>query len=747
MVLNRRVWRNLKRDFFRNTALFLLIALGMYFVVSFVGSAETIMSGIDHFQEKNNMEDGEFSMFLPLTDEQKDKLGEKGADIQEQFYLNFEYENESTVRVFEMRDRINRVQLDDGKEPAADNEAVLEQHFAEAHGIKAGDTISLAGRQILVVGTGSCADYEKVLENMSDVNVDSNDFGVAFFTKDGYRILKDSEAAIEAETISYAYSLGKGLDETELKDQLKDTEQNKLLSFVPADSNSRIGNAAKDVSMNKEGGILGGILLFLIFVYVISVFTVHRIEEENVMIGTLYSLGISKSEVIRSYTLLPLLLTFLGGIFGTILGFSPIGINVQTASTYKSYSLPAMETKYPIFLIAYGLVVPSLIFLIVNYLCLERKLSKEPLVLLRNQKNRKALKLHLPHLSFTGKFRIRQMIREKRSILAMGGGLFLTVLLLMMALDIQAGLSYMKNGIDSDMKYEKMYMLTSMLDEVPEGAEKVCVKTFSAVTPEDEKLNVSVMGISDDSAYFSFEASNDEEKITVSNSVQLKYHLNVGDKLTLRDETNDKDHVFEVERIEEYAPGLCVFMNIDTMCELLEQEEGYYNALLSDKELDIEKSLIYGKTTRSDMIKFSDVFLESMTPMIGSLYFVSVIIFLIVMYLMMKVIVDRADFPIALFRTFGYQNNEIRRLFLDGNFIAIAVMSVVIVPLCKYLMDKMWPSLVSYVPMGLDVKFRPYYYFIIVGLILASYLLINFILMQKLKKNEEDIVSILKERE
>jgi putative ABC transport system permease protein len=147
------------------------------------------------------------------------------------------------------------------------------------------------------------------------------------------------------------------------------------------------------------------------------------------------------------------------------------------------------------------------------------------------------------------------------------------------------------------------------------------------------------------------------------------------------------------------------------------------------------------------MIKFSDVFLESMTPMIGSLYFVSVIIFLIVMYLMMKVIVDRADFPIALFRTFGYQNNEIRRLFLDGNFIAIAVMSVVIVPLCKYLMDKMWPSLVSYVPMGLDVKFRPYYYFIIVGLILASYLLINFILMQKLKKNEEDIVSILKERE
>ena len=747
MVLNRRVWRNLKRDFFRNTALFLLIALGMYFVVSFVGSAETVMTGISDFQKKNNMEDGEFSMYLPLTDEQKDELKEKGADLQEQFFLNFEYEDESTIRAFEMRDKINIVQITDGEEPDADNEAILEQHFAEAHNIKPGDTVKMADEDITVAGTGSCADYEKVLENMSDVNVDSNDFGVAFFTKDGYEVLKDSGTANDAETVSYAYCLMNGLDETDLKEDLKNIEQNKLLSFVPADSNSRIGNASKDVSMNKVGGILGGILLFLIFVYVISVFTVHRIEEENVMIGTLYSLGISRSEMIRSYTLLPLLITFLGGIFGTVLGFSPIGIDVQTASTFKSYSLPVMETKYPLFLIAYGLIVPSLIFLIVNYLCLRRKLSKEPLVLMRNVKNRKASKLRLPHLGFTGKFRLRQMMREKRSILAMGGGLFLTVLLLMMALDMQAGLSYMKSGIDSDMKYEQMYMLTSMPEEVPEGAEKLFVKTLSAVTPEEEKLNVSVMGIVDDSAYFGFNGSDDEKKITVSSSAQLKYHVSVGDKLTLRDETNDTDYEFEVERIEEYAPGLCVFMNIDTMRQLWDEEDGYYNALLSDKELDIDKSMIYGKTTRSDMIKFSDVFLDSMKPMIGSLYFVSVLIFLIVMYLMMKVIVDRSDFPIALFRTFGYQNNEIRRLFLDGNFIAIAVMSVVIVPLCKILMDKMWPSLTSYVPMGLNVEFRPYYYVIVVALILASYLLINFILMQKLKKKEEDIVSILKERE
>ena len=747
MILNRRIWRNLKRDFFRNAALFLLIALGMYFVVSFVGSAETIMDGISYFQEKNNMEDGEFSLYLPLTNEQKDELSEYDIQLQEQFYLNYEYENGSTLRAFEMREEINCVQLTEGSNPSTDDEAVIEHHFAEAHNINVGDVITIAGEQVKVVGTGSSADYEKVLENMSDVNVDSTNFGIAFFTKDGYEMLKNTGAENEAETISYAYRLGNDFDESKLKTWLKDIESNRLMSFVPADSNNRIGNTSEDVSMNKEGGIIGGILLFLIFVYVISVFTVHRVEEENVMIGTLYSLGVSKSEVIRSYTLLPLLITFLGGIFGTILGFSPIGIDVQTASTFESYSLPPMETEYPIFLIAYGLIVPSLIFLIVNYVCLNRKLSKEPLVLLRNQKKRRTLNFHIGHLGFTGKFRIRQMIREKRSILAMVGGLFLTILLLMMALDIQAGLSYMKNSIASDMKYEKMYTLTNMLEEVPDEAETVFVKTLSVVTPEDEKMNVSVMGIADDSSYFKFSATNDENKITISNSVQLKYHIKDGDKITLTDETEDVNYVFEVDSVEEYAPGLCVFMNIDTMRELFGKENDYYNALLSDKELSIDKNMIYSETTRDDMIKFSDVFLKSMSPMIGSLYIVSILIFLIVMYLMMKIMIDRADFPIALFRTFGYQNNEIRKLFLDGNFIAIAIFSAIIVPLCKYLMDKLWPQLVSYVPMGLDVAFRPYYYVIVVALILGSYLLINLILMQKLKKNEENIVAILKERE
>lgn len=746
MILNRRIKRNLKKDFFRNLALFLLIALGMYFVVSFVGSAETIMDGIGYYQNKNQMADGEFSLYKPLSDEQISELEVEQVELQEQFYSNYKV-GDSALRIFRVRDKFNLIQLSDGDMPETDSQIVLEQHYAKNNNISIGGVITVGGHEFEVVGTGSTADYEKVLENISDMNVDSKLFGIGFVTEAGYQLLKETGAANEAECISYAFKNGEVLDNADLIEWLKNSDDNILLSFVEKENNSRIGNAVEDVSMNKEGGILGGILLFLIFVYVISVFTVHRIEQEGIMIGTLYALGMSKREVIFHYMLLPFMITFLGGIFGTILGFSPIGIDVQAASTIESYSLPPMDTQYPLYLIAYGLLVPSIIFLIVNFICLNSKLSKEPLILLRNQKKRKSSQLKLGAMSFSGKFQLRKMIREKRSILAILGGLFLTVLLLMMALDIQAGLTYMKGRVALDTKYEKMYVLLDMPEDVPEDVELAYIKTFSSVTPEEENLNVSMMGIKSGNTYFDFETGDEEDAITISDSVALKYHLKIGDELALDDKSEDTCYAFRVNAIVPYAPGLYVFMDLDVMRQLFYNESDYYNVILSDEEVDLERGLVYSESDKDDMIKFADVFYKNMSPMIMSLYVVSILIFLIVMYLMLKVMLDRSDFSIALFRVFGYQNSEIRRLFLDGNFVVVMVSSLLIIPLCKYLMDKLWPSLVSYVPMGLDVTFKPYYYIIVLALIVISYLIIILILMQRLKKTEDDVVSVLKERE
>ena len=44
-VLNKRIFRDLKENFLRYIALFLMIVMGMYIITAMVGAAETIITG------------------------------------------------------------------------------------------------------------------------------------------------------------------------------------------------------------------------------------------------------------------------------------------------------------------------------------------------------------------------------------------------------------------------------------------------------------------------------------------------------------------------------------------------------------------------------------------------------------------------------------------------------------------------------------------------------------------------------
>ena len=73
-VLNKRILRDLKSNCGRYAALMLMIILGIYLVVSIVGSSELVLIGTEEAKSKNMVEDGQFSVFIPLTDSEIDKL-------------------------------------------------------------------------------------------------------------------------------------------------------------------------------------------------------------------------------------------------------------------------------------------------------------------------------------------------------------------------------------------------------------------------------------------------------------------------------------------------------------------------------------------------------------------------------------------------------------------------------------------------------------------------------------------------
>ena len=470
MGLNRRIPRELKANLPRYLALFFLILLGMYVVISVVGAADTIIHAVTSSIDYNRLEDGQFTLTTPLSPDQLAELESDGLIIQPSFYLDFALYDGSVLRLFETRGRLNLTQADQGLLPQAEGQLLLEKLYARDHNLGVGDSVLIGCVTFVISGTGSSPDYDMALQNLSDVASDKNHFGTAFVKPEDYNSLKAGGRAIRSEEYLYAYRLNGAMTHDELKEHLKglhltrsdlsdpyllelldrlDEPKNELLdgvaklvdggaslkdaldtlssrgteltaavgqislppelaaslaaytggvsagaesastllegleelrykseemadyifgyeipnliSFLKAENNPRIAASADDVHINQIGGLIAGIIALMLFSYVISVFIVGNVDRDSEVIGTLYAVGLSRGELLSHYLVLPVVIAALGGICGTILGFSPLGVGYQMVDTASYFSYPDPVPYYPLYLLVYGLIVPPLI--------------------------------------------------------------------------------------------------------------------------------------------------------------------------------------------------------------------------------------------------------------------------------------------------------------------------------------------------------------------------------------------------
>ena len=115
---------------------------------------------------------------------------------------------------------------------------------------------------------------------------------------------------------------------------------------MKAADNPRIGAAAEDQVINKYAGLVAGVIIIILFAYVISVFVVHGIERESSVIGALYALGVKRNDLLRHYLTLPVCVTMLFSALGTVIGYSPIGVQNQMADAYAYFSIKQMSPVY-----------------------------------------------------------------------------------------------------------------------------------------------------------------------------------------------------------------------------------------------------------------------------------------------------------------------------------------------------------------------------------------------------------------
>ena len=581
-------------------------------------------------------------------------------------------------------------------------------------------------------GSSVDAKLKDSLKEAKDTLADLEDFreGIIDYTDavdeiaDGSRELRDGVQELQDET-------------DDMIEEYFTFDIDNLTQFLIAADNPRIDAAAGDVIINRFAGILAGIILMVLFTYVISVFVIHNIEKESSVIGALYALGVTRGQLLFHYLLNPMLIAFLGGVVGCILGFSKYGTGWQMGDSIAYYSLPPMRIVTPGYLLFYSLIMPPVTAAVVNYLVINKKLKCTALSLLRNEqtagKAGRIQNMNLGNMKFLLRFQIRQMLREIRSAFAVVIGMFICLLILIMSIDCAVLCINFGNACLEETKYAYMYTYKYPTEDVPEGGTPAYVENLKKEA-YGYNLDVTVLGIDDDNPYFPIATADKKNEIVISSAAAQKFGVKAGDKLVLSDEVNERDYAFTVKNIVNFTSGVYVFLDRDVMQELFDQEDDYYNVVFADHALDIDNGRLYATVSKENVEESSQIFTDMMGPMVVMLVAISALIFMIVMYLMMKVMIDRSAFSISLMKVFGYRRREIRRLYLDGNFYVILLGALICVPLAKWSMDLVYPYCIANVAIGMDLKFTPQIYIMIYGGILLCYMVINFLLVGRLNK-------------
>lgn len=685
-ILQKRVLRDLKENFPRYIALGALIILSMYIVVSLVGAAETIINGTKDEAEIHKLEDGEFGVFVPLSEEEEEQLTREGIQLERMFYLDYTVADSGTIRIFQNRERINRIVIDEGRQAEETGEIALEKRYCEENGYEIGDTIILAEQKLTVVGIGSTPDYEACYESLGDSSIDSKAFGTGFVTKKEYQVLQDTGSSILSEQYQYAYRLNDAMTDEELKKKLEKysvnpeeveaayfreywdrtagkvedftdgieelsdgmeeltdglaelkahnddlsegaaklldaylqsaseslkeyglskelTEENfeeiltllksksdnpflrmklnsvmeelsqlkeykdgvntytdgvaeaadgsvelsegteelsdateeiedelgielkNLTFFLKAADNPRIGAGADDQVINKVAGLAAGVILMVLFTYVISVFVIHRIQKESSVIGALYALGVTRKDLMLHYLMLPVLVTFLSGVAGTLLGFSRIGIRYQMGDCYGYFSLPELNAVYSPYLLIYGMVMPAVVAVVVNCLVIQKHLSRPVLALMKKEeKSGRVSNLNLGSMGFIQRFRICQMLREARTGFTVLFGMFISLLIMMLGIDCYVMCQHISTENKADTRYEYMYTYKYRTEEVPGGGEASYAETLKKEI-YGYNLDVTLLGIDEDNPYFDVETRDAKNEVVISSAMAQKYQL------------------------------------------------------------------------------------------------------------------------------------------------------------------------------------------------------------------------------
>lgn len=734
--------KTLKKEFLRNRSRYISLSLVLILMIGvvtgFLSVAYSAKELLIKDQISSKVEDGQLALRDRMDVKTKTKLEALGLKVYEQFYTEQSVSRDTMVRVYRKRFDINRATLHEGRMPNKQTEIALDRLFALKNGYNIRDTIRMSGKSMTITGLISVPDYTSLIQKNSDMMMDPIHFGIAIVTDTGFQTLS-------TDRIVYSYSYY--LDDRELNDfqkqkraddiqeicikegavleNLLTAQMNQAISFLPNDMGS-------DIPMVQT--LLYIILMILAFIFVVISQTM--IEEQASVIGTLLASGYTRRELLQHYMMLPTILIIVSAGIGNLIGYT-LFPNLFTDMYYSNYCLPPLSIQPVWEALLSTTVMPFIFMMLILYVLLKRRLRLSPLRFLRKDLRRHRQRRYIPlhGSSFFQRFRIRIILQNKGSYLVLFLGIIFASFLLMFALILTPSMEQYIRNLEADTRCDYQYLLKA---PVQADGEKVTLTSLKAYyVGGDLDLDVTLYGLGPNSGYYTdMTLSSDPKSIVISSDFASKMSLQVGDAITLRNPYRDKAYSFTIQDIYPYNAGFSAYMPRNQLNQLLHEDHTYFNGYLSNQPLDIEEAYVQSVVTRSDLVKINEQMTQAFSQLLPVLTSVSIAIYLVVLYILTRLVIDRNAISMSFLKVMGYTAKEIRSLYLHATTLVVLASLTAALPLCnialRYLMKFAFMKFTG----NLSVYIPGYVYFLVFVTGGVAYLFIKALLTRRIEQME-----------
>mgnify|MGYP000155148152 FL=1 len=208
-----------------------------------------------------------------------------------------------------------------------------------------------------------------------------------------------------------------------------------------------------------------------------------------------------------------------------------------------------------------------------------------------------------------------------------------------------------------------------------------------------------------------------------------------GDTITLKDPYGSDKYKFEVGGIYDYPSTIAVFMEQDLFRQTFDYDSDYFNAYFSDQKIkDIDDALISTEITVDDLTKTSRQLIRSMGSMMNLFLVFGALMFVLILYLLSKIIIEKNAQSISMVKILGYNNREINRIYLHSTTIVVILCILITIPISSLVMKEV-VEVVFFEYSGWITYYMPAVTYVEVAASgIICYAIVAFLLNRKVKK-------------